>query len=42
MSKFYQIFDELQLDLQKVYDLGSDGASVMLGVHGGVSTLLKQ
>ena len=42
VSKVYQICDELQLDLQKLCGLGSDGASVMLGVRGGVSTLLKQ
>ena len=37
----YQIC-ELQLDLQKLCGSGSDGASVMLGVRGGISTLLKQ
>ena len=42
VSKVCQICDELQLDLQKLCGLGIDGASVMLGVHGGVSTLLKQ
>lgn len=42
VSKVCQICDELQLDLHKLCGLGSDGASVMLGVRGGVSTLLKQ
>ena len=42
VSKVCQVCDELQLDLQKLCGLGSDGASVMLGVHGGVSTLLKE
>ena len=38
-EKILEICAELQLDLEK---FGSDGASVMLRVHGGVSTLLKQ
>ena len=42
VSKVCQVCDELQLDLQKLCGLGSDGASVMLGVRGGVSTLLKE
>ena len=33
---------EVELDLQKFCGLGSDGATVMLGVRGGVLTLLKQ
>ena len=41
-SKVCQVCDELQLDLQKLCGLGSDGASVMLGVRGGISTLLKE
>ena len=41
-SKGCQVCDELQLDLQKLCGLRSDGASVMLGVRGGVSTLLKE
>ena len=42
VAKVCQICDELQLDLQKLCGLGSDGASVMLDVCGGVSTLVKQ
>ena len=42
VAKVCQICDELQLDLQKLCGLGGDEASVMLGVRGGVSTLLKQ
>ena len=42
VSKVCQVCDELQLDLQKLCGLGSDGVSVMLGVRGGVSTLLKE
>lgn len=42
VSKISQICDDLQLDLQKLCGLGSDGASVMLGVRGDVSTLLKE
>ena len=41
-SKICQVCDELQLDLQKLCGLGSDGASVMLGVRGDISTLLKE
>ena len=41
-EKIIQICSELQLDLNKFCGLGSDGASVMLGVRGGVSALLKQ
>ena len=41
-EKIIQICSELQLDVNKFCGLGSDGASVMLGVHGGVSALLKQ
>ena len=41
-EKILQICSELQLDLNKFCGLGSDGASVMLGIRGGVSTLLKQ
>ena len=41
-EKILEICAELQLDLKKFCGLGSDGASVMLGVRGGVSTLLKQ
>ena len=40
-EKILEICAELQLDLKKFCGLGSDGASVMLGVCGGVSTLLK-
>ena len=42
VAKVCQICDELQLDLQKLCGLGSDGASIMLDACGGVSTLLKQ
>ena len=36
------ICEEINLDLRKLCGLGSDGASVMLGVRRGVSTLLKE
>ena len=42
MAKVRQICDDLHLDRQKLCGLGSDGASVMLGVRGGVLTLLKE
>ena len=42
VSKVRQICNEFQLNLQNLCGLGSDGASVMLGVRGGVSTLLKE
>ena len=38
VSKVCQLCDELQLNLQNLCALGSDGASVMLGVRAGVST----
>ena len=41
-NKIHELCVEVQLDLQKFCGLGSDGASVMLGNRGGVSTLLKQ
>ena len=41
-NRIHQLCTDLDLDLQKFCGLGSDGASVMLGKRGGVSTLLKQ
>lgn len=38
VSRVRQIYDDLLLDLQKLCGLGSDGASVMLGVHGEIQT----
>ena len=38
-ERVHQICVELNLDLQKLCSLGSDGASVMFGVCGGVSAL---
>ena len=41
-NRVFQICREIGLELQKFCGLGSDGASVMLGVRGGVSTPLKE
>ena len=41
-DRIHQLCTDLELDLKRICGLGSDGASVMLGNHGGVSTLLKQ
>ena len=42
VARVCQIYDDLHMDRQKLCGLGSDRASVMLGVRGSVSTLLKE
>lgn len=36
------VLREMDIELSRVIGLGSDGASVMMGRHGGVGALLKQ
>ncbi|KAK5861548.1 hypothetical protein PBY51_022938 [Eleginops maclovinus] len=41
-DRLVAVLQEIDVELSRVIGLGSDGASVMMGRHGGVGALLKQ